>query len=81
MTCYRLQEQDTKKVKKAATTTMELPSEWVPMGTEDMLVVDIPSSSDKFATVKDVFLMTLPRASVVYIKRVQNPYLWLTFQM
>ncbi|XP_064610755.1 E3 ubiquitin-protein ligase MIB2-like [Liolophura sinensis] len=69
------------KAKKEATTSTNIPVEWGPMGTYDMKIVNIPSSSDKFATVKDVFLMTMPNASIIYIKRVQNPSLWLTFQM
>lgn len=59
----------------------DVPSHWKPMdqGSIDALV-DLDSSTDEYREVSERLFITIPTANIQSIQRLQNPYLWDTFQ-
>lgn len=78
---FRLQELAAQKFQRDSSAAVSFPREWAPMESEEMKTVDIPDSSKDYTTIRDIFRMSMPNASILVIKRVQNRTLWIMFRM
>ncbi|NWT07825.1 PAR14 polymerase, partial [Vireo altiloquus] len=58
-----------------------LPPTWDPMENEQLKIVELKPNSREYKDVQDRFLRTCQFFKIEKIERVQNPYLWKTYQI
>ncbi|XP_062434799.1 protein mono-ADP-ribosyltransferase PARP14-like isoform X2 [Rhea pennata] len=60
---------------------VELPAEWEDMKEEWVRVVNLPPGSQQYLDVQKEFQKTCPNFTIKKIERIQNPFLWQTYQI
>uniref|UniRef100_A0A8B9PA28 Poly [ADP-ribose] polymerase n=1 Tax=Apteryx owenii TaxID=8824 RepID=A0A8B9PA28_APTOW len=60
---------------------VELPAEWEDMKEERVKVVVLPPASQEYLDVQKAFQKTCPSLPIEKIERIQNPFLWQTYQI
>ncbi|XP_068805229.1 protein mono-ADP-ribosyltransferase PARP14 isoform X2 [Struthio camelus] len=61
--------------------SIELPTKWEDMKEERVRVVNLPPASQEYLDVKKAFQKTCPSHTIEKIERIQNPFLWQTYQL
>ncbi|XP_014795158.1 PREDICTED: poly [ADP-ribose] polymerase 14-like [Calidris pugnax] len=61
--------------------SIELPAQWEDMGEERVKLVNLKPSSREYVEVQNRFKKTCPNFVIEKIERIQNPFLWQTYQI
>uniref|UniRef100_A0A8C4TQ41 Poly [ADP-ribose] polymerase n=1 Tax=Falco tinnunculus TaxID=100819 RepID=A0A8C4TQ41_FALTI len=61
--------------------SIELPAHWEDMQRERVKLVNLGPSHQEYLKVQDKFKKTCPRFVIEKIERIQNPFLWQTYQI
>ncbi|XP_067995153.1 protein mono-ADP-ribosyltransferase PARP14-like isoform X2 [Melanerpes formicivorus] len=67
--------------KNEAQQSVELPEHWNDMQNEWVKVVNLQPSHQEYLVVQKKFKRTCPNYSIKKIERIQNPFLWQTYQI
>ncbi|XP_074857625.1 protein mono-ADP-ribosyltransferase PARP14-like isoform X2 [Carettochelys insculpta] len=62
-------------------STIMLPKEWCAMNQERVKMVSISAAQQEYQDVQGMFLQTCSTFKIEKIERIQNPYLWQTYQI
>lgn len=60
---------------------VELPANWSPMNSQSLLVVELRRDQPEYSSVASSFHQTCPNFTIEKIERIQNPYLWNSYQV